>query len=226
MNFTDNSKKLINNFLNDFDKYGLEKTSKQQQHNDTIFKSIFNDISMAESYIKKIEELNLIKKTIKEITSKKDLPKCSLWNGKYIPKHISLYISNNTKGYFKLNCKISSININIYFLFFSDKDFLNMNTVEKKLKFVLKVIKFMSYYINKANVNNLDIFLALTNFKKELPKNQISTIGQDNCNSAVTYACAKNGELLVYRKEEWKKVLIHELFHSLCFDFQLLIIQN
>ena len=28
-----------------------------------------------------------------------------------------------------------------------------------------------------------------------------------------------NGKILIYRKEEWKKVLIHELFHSLCLDF-------
>ena len=24
---------------------------------------------------------------------------------------------------------------------------------------------------------------------------------------------------MIYRREEWKKVLIHELFHSLCLDF-------
>ena len=31
--------------------------------------------------------------------------------------------------------------------------------------------------------------------------------------------CAKNGEILIYREEEWFKVLIHETFHSLCLDF-------
>ena len=46
-------------------------------------------------------------------------------------------------------------------------------------------------------------------------------MGPNNCNSAVTYACASNGKILIYRKEEWKKVLIHELFHSLCLDFAL-----
>ena len=46
-------------------------------------------------------------------------------------------------------------------------------------------------------------------------------MGPNNCNSAVTYACASNGKILIYRKEEWKKVLINELFHSLCLDFAL-----
>ena len=40
-----------------------------------------------------------------------------------------------------------------------------------------------------------------------------------NVNTGLTWACAPNGEIIIYRKEEWFKVLIHELFHSLCFDF-------
>ena len=52
-----------------------------------------------------------------------------------------------------------------------------------------------------------------------MPKNPVITLGSNNCNSAVTFACASKGKLLIYRKEEWKKVLIHELFHSLCLDF-------
>ena len=61
--------------------------------------------------------------------------------------------------------------------------------------------------------------MYLSNSKKVLPKNQIKTLREENCNSALTYACAEIGEVLVFREEEWKKVLIHELFHSLCLDF-------
>ena len=31
--------------------------------------------------------------------------------------------------------------------------------------------------------------------------------------------CNNNGEIIIYRKEEWFKVLIHECFHSFDFDF-------
>ena len=47
----------------------------------------------------------------------------------------------------------------------------------------------------------------------------MKVLDQDNCNTAVTYACAIKGECLIYRKEEWFKVLIHETMHALCLDF-------
>ena len=67
----------------------------------------------------------------------------------------------------------------------------------------------------------LKIYGFLTPFKKQLPGNQFTVISQNHCNSAVTFACASSGELLIYRKEEWKKTLIHELFHSFCLDFSM-----
>ena len=75
------------------------------------------------------------------------------------------------------------------------------------------------YFMETSNkVKKITINLYLTNIKKTLPKNQIKTLNEENCNSALTYACAGE-EVLVFREEEWKKVLIHELFHSLCLDF-------
>ena len=67
----------------------------------------------------------------------------------------------------------------------------------------------------------MDIYLYLTDEDKRMPKNPIMVLGPNNCNSAVTYACSSEGKILVYRKEEWKKVLLHELFHSLCLDFAI-----
>ena len=51
-----------------------------------------------------------------------------------------------------------------------------------------------------------------------LPENKTDILDQVNCNTAVTYACAVNGECLIYRKEEWFKVFIHETFHA--YEFQ------
>ena len=45
------------------------------------------------------------------------------------------------------------------------------------------------------------------------------TIGEDNANTAFTFACKLKNEVYLYRKEEWFKVLAHELFHSLGLDF-------
>ena len=217
MNFSQESQLLMKPFLKDFEKYHKEDTPIQQNKKDAIFKKILRDINIATKYIEKTKELNKI--NIKEILTKKDLPYCTLLDNRYIPKYISKYISTNSLGYMKLSTTISGIKINIYFMFFKKSDFNNLKNIEENIFYTLRVIKFLTFYLRKSKVNNFNIFLFLTKFKKTLPKSQITTLSQENCNSAVTYACATNGELLLYREEEWKKVLIHELMHSLCLDF-------
>ena len=46
-----------------------------------------------------------------------------------------------------------------------------------------------------------------------------SVLGQDNVNTGFTYACQRDNEIHVYRKEEWFKVVMHESFHALGLDF-------
>ena len=85
----------------------------------------------------------------------------------------------------------------------------------------LKIVRFCNLYRKNEKVKSLNIFLYLTPKLKKLPKSDIEILGPEHCNSAVTFACSPQGELLIYRYEEWKKTLIHELFHSLCLDFSL-----
>jgi hypothetical protein len=49
--------------------------------------------------------------------------------------------------------------------------------------------------------------------------NRDCSIGEDNANTAFTFACKRVNEVYIYRREEWFKVLCHELFHSFGLDF-------
>ena len=55
--------------------------------------------------------------------------------------------------------------------------------------------------------------------KKLLPDSSVTILGVNNANTAVTYSCYDPGEILIFRKEEWFKVFIHETFHSFGLDF-------
>ena len=67
---------------------------------------------------------------------------------------------------------------------------------------------------------HLSIYLYLTSMKKTLADCTTDcTISEDNANTAFTFACKRNNEVYLYRKEEWFKVLCHELFHSFGLDF-------
>ena len=72
---------------------------------------------------------------------------------------------------------------------------------------------------SRSKMKTLSIYLYLSDHKKTIPKNATDILSSINVNTAVTTACSINGEILVYRKEEWFKVFIHETFHSLCLDF-------
>jgi hypothetical protein len=52
-----------------------------------------------------------------------------------------------------------------------------------------------------------------------LPSSNISILDEINVNTAFTRTCPRDSEIVVFRKEEWLKVLIHETFHNFALDF-------
>lgn len=62
--------------------------------------------------------------------------------------------------------------------------------------------------------------LFLTNAKKRASDYTTQSLGREEINTAFTTACPDRykGELVLFRKEEWQKVLLHECFHLFGFD--------
>jgi hypothetical protein len=180
---------------------------------------IYQDILISQSYISILESRKLIDSSVKEIKSLKELPKSNLMDSSFMPSTIKDKILYSILGYMKTTIKIEKMTVNIYYGLFKKSDFNKLESIKKDILLTLKIIKFCTLYKNLKTIESLDIYLYLTEVEKQMPKNPVITLGSNNCNSAVTFACASKGKLLIYRKEEWKKVLIHELFHSLCLDF-------
>tara|TARA_B110000008_G_C16973902_1_gene565069 strand:- start:1373 stop:2530 length:1158 start_codon:yes stop_codon:yes gene_type:complete len=79
---------------------------------------------------------------------------------------------------------------------------------------------------SNSKIKSFNLVIYLSHHKKKLPKNQTTIFNNIHCNTAVTYACAINGNCLIYREEEWFKVLIHETMHAFCLDFSGLDYKN
>ena len=223
MSFTIKSEKLIKHFINNFDKYCEKKTSKVQKSTDNILKLLYRDIKITESWSNVIIKNDLLTTDIKKISdSLKELPKSNLMDSSFMPGTIKDKILYNIRGYMKGSVTIRRTKVNIYYGLFKDVERVKHRKIKLDIIEALKFVKFM--FLNKGiiqKINSLDIYLYLTDDEKNLPKNPVMVLGPNNCNSAVTYACSTEGKILIYRKEEWKKVLIHELFHSLCLDFAI-----
>jgi hypothetical protein len=59
----------------------------------------------------------------------------------------------------------------------------------------------------------------MTPFKKQLPLNQTDVLSALHVNTGYTTNCPRDGEIVVYRKEEWFKVFLHETIHHFSVDF-------
>lgn len=219
MSFTENSEKLIKSFVKEFENYCVKKTKTTQNRTDKILKTIFNDIRKAEQFVEISDKNKKMQINVREIKSLKELPKTELMDSNFMPGHIKDDILYNILGYMKTSININGVMVNIYYGFFNKSDFNSLKKIKKEIYESIKIIKFCLMYSKLKTMKSLNVYLYLTKAEKKIPKNPVLVLGPNNCNSAVTFACATNGRLMIYRKEEWKKVLIHELFHSLCLDF-------
>jgi hypothetical protein len=90
----------------------------------------------------------------------------------------------------------------------------------KAIRAITTYLHFISPYCPPTCRPDLNIYIYGVSLKKRLPKRGV-TIDTIHANTAVTQGChsGKNGEIIIFRKEEWFKVLIHETFHALGLDF-------
>ena len=61
--------------------------------------------------------------------------------------------------------------------------------------------------------------MYLAPLDKTLPEHNRKALSEENANSAYTYYCKKKNKIVVFREEEWFKVLLHETFHYLKMEY-------
>ena len=214
MSLTELSNDNIKFFLRVFNDFETNDNEKMEN----ILIMIQKDIDKSRLAVKMLKKQAKIQFDFKEI---RKISNNDLLKGEFVPDSIRSQIKENTKGMFILKTSILNIDVTINLLLLTENSFNKLKYLEKKLLYALQLVYFCLLYKNNNVLKTLDINLFLTDEKKVLPENKLTTIGVNECNTAVTWACTENGSILVYREEEWEKVLLHELFHSLCLDFSV-----
>ena len=132
---------------------------------------------------------------------------------RFFPKVIEEYLLSTKTQYtcyhFSANNRIFNIHVYHYKHIFNDDD----------INYIKSWFSMVSNYAPANCSTNLDVYLFFTPFQKYLPKEKNSQIEPKHVNSAYTYGCSKRNKIIIYRYEEWKKVLLHESFHTFNFDF-------
>ena len=147
----------------------------------------------------KIKNIEIIKK---QVVNKR------LIKTEFVDNKIRLYIKDNIKNCYIVKYKYKNIIINLayYCCKLIDKELLK--TIIKRIIFTMDITNIYK---------NVNIDIYDTPFKKHLPCEDCGKkLTSININSGLSY----NNNIIIYRKEELLKVLIHEMIHILDIDIK------
>jgi hypothetical protein len=179
-----------------------------------ILISLYKDILTANNYVQN-SSISYKKDIISSTENKLKLP-----TSKYFPKVIREYIQHTSYSLLKYKLNLNSREITVCFYVFGEKQ----ATDKIYRSYVMKMYTWLyicAKYAHKTCGEEMLINIFLTPFKKTLPINKTTMLSGEHVNTAFTIWCVPDGEITIFREEEWFKVFIHETFHSYGLDFAL-----
>jgi len=186
---------------------------------DTIINTLHDNIEKADNYVTKKKKGSCFNYTITKINTVSQIPRPTMYDSHFFPDKIKKYIDENSTYTLQFTCTIKKRVINVHFVIFeyTTQDVLFI------LNRYIQMIYMWMYMLDSFSVKKcskiLDLYIYLTPFKKELPDNQLVTLDSEHVNTGYTTGCREQTEIVLYRKEEWFKVFIHETFHNFGLDF-------
>ena len=153
--------------------------------------------------------------SVKRIIHKRQINSISSAN--FLSDKICEFINKNKSTCVTYKFFINNREITVNYFNFNNK--LDLNYLDTYTNYVAIIIYLLSLHSFKQCNNTLNIKIYLTPYKRSLSDNLDSVIGVHNVNGGYTHFCHSEGEIVVYRKEEWLKVVIHECIHSFGLEF-------
>ena len=219
MKLTKHSKDLIEFYLKNNCLQPIDHTNKVTN---AVFKKFFDEIQDAEKQLelkKKNQNGQLYFLSIQKIVGVKDIPRPSQFNSKSFPeqvrKNIDVESTYNLCYTFSLLDKEVTVN-------FTVEDPNVELYIERYNEYVEKIflwLYFIDSYASRACAKKLTLYFYFTSLKKILPESNIHVLDEKHVNTGFTYTCPVVSEIVIFRKEEWFKVFLHETFHNFGLDF-------
>jgi len=210
------------NYKNEQDQNHHETNEKRSSHNKTnkhdTATMLYEKLNAASVELNTQNNAGCFKFQESAIDVQSQVPHPETFSDKYLSREMRECIKNNSKKVLTFNCKINQRQIILHFVLF--KSHRCEESVSYYKTHAHRVFMWLHMVSLKSKcVESLDIYIYLTPFKKELPENKSEVIGPVNANTGYTYRCEKKNEIVIYREEEWFKVLIHETMHTFGNDF-------
>ena len=219
MSLTEESVELMNEILPFLNKIKGNKCFVKNKLTNNTIKDMYNEIRQSEFLIKDLIENNKITQTIDIFENKHKLQFPSLFNSRFVVSYIQNYVKKHNYGTITLNVSLYHHDISVIFYLLNEDDESNYILGKQLILNIFTWLGIAAKNSKKHCAETLKIHCFMSPFKKKLPENDYEILSHEHCNSAVTTSCTKNGEICIFRKEEFLKVLIHESFHIFGLDF-------
>ena len=206
-------------FLNDAEHYIKKIGPHQQRRLDLLLGKLYKDIYNSNTFITSLLRRDLLKANVIPIHHRNDIPDSDLLNSTFVPRNVKDYIHEKSNYNIQYKCKIMNKNIEINIITGSHITPSKRRRFDKMARLMLVWLRMAFLYSPAVCGKSIKVLFFNTTLKKTLPQSLIDILGSEHCNSAVTTTCSQKGEIVIYRKEEWFKVFIHETFHALGLDF-------
>jgi hypothetical protein len=141
------------------------------------------------------------------------------FNSHSFPEEIRKQIDELSVTELCYNFSLFNRNIKLYFITEEEHIELKIEEYNKRVDSIIMWLFILNEYASKQCASNLVVYFYFTSLEKRLPNSNIHILDENNVNTAFTTTCPKDSEIVVYRKEEWFKVFIHESFHNFGLDF-------
>lgn len=215
MKLSKKSKDLILFFLKNKHLNYIHNTSK----NDKILREIYN--ALLESY-NQCKKLIHYKVEFKKIMSSSQITKPMNFNSKSFPELVRNHIDQSMMSELIYSFSLYDRNIKVHFIVENDNLELEIELYNRYMDSICMWLYILNIYSSKECAKNLNIYFYMTSLEKNLPDTNINILDENNVNTAFTTTCPRDSEIVVFRKEEWFKVFIHETFHNFGLDFSMM----
>jgi len=208
LSLTPYSNKLLSFFIKSKCVFTVNQTKKTDQ----VFNRLIQYIKEGFNLVNKLD----IKSSQYDIQDSSEMPvpnKDLSLND--INKTILSHIKTQLFHILKYNVKFIERDITIIF---AVKRRVNKNKYDAYVEYILVWLYMATHFAKNFCFDEIVIYIYHTSAAKLIPTTN-DILGQKHVNTGVTTTCPRKSEILIYREEEWFKVLIHETMHNFALDF-------
>jgi hypothetical protein len=193
---------------------------KQSKRTDNILNELYNDILDSYNYLNTLKQKGQYYTiTTKKVLTATQISKPQNFNSNSFPEIVRKHIDELTMSEITYHFSLYGRNIKVHFIVENDNVELELETYNKHVDSIIMWLYILNQYASKQCATSLVIYLYFTSLEKKIPNSNIFILDEINVNTAFTSTCPKDSEIVVFRKEEWFKVFIHETFHNFALDF-------